>query len=297
MSNPLLDVSNALATAVEASSAGVLRVEARRRRPSTGVLWTEELVVTANHAVEREEGIAIGFADGSEGEARLVGRDASTDLAVLKLARKAGTPVNPSDGADLKVGHLTLAIGRPGRTVRGALGIVGALGQGWRTPGGTQIDRYLEVSVDLPAGFSGGPLVDAAGKVLGINTSGLMRGSAITVPTATVRKVVSELDAHGRMRRGYLGVGAHPVRLPPALQATAKAEGGLILLSIEPGGPADKAGLVLGDTLVKLGDQSVEDLGELWSLLTEEQIGKSVPVRVLRSGQVQELPLVVGQRP
>ncbi len=297
MSNPLSELSNALATAVEANGASIVRVEARRRRPSTGVLFTPELVVTAHHAVEREEGVAIGFADGSQGTASLLGRDPSTDLAVLKLEGRTGTAAAFSEGAELKVGHLVLALGRPGRTVRSTLGVVSALGQSWRTPGGTQIERYLETDVDLPPGFSGGPLVDAQGKVLGINTSGLMRGAALTVPLATVKKVVDELGAHGRMRRGYLGVGAHPVRLPPPLQGAAQAEGGLILLSIEPGGPADKAGLTLGDTLLRLGDEAVTDLGELWAVLTEERIGKSVPAKVLRSGAVRDVDVVIGQRP
>jgi S1-C subfamily serine protease len=301
----LQDLSDALAATVEAADSSVVRVEARRRLPSSGIIWSSDgVIVTAYHVVERDENISVGLPDGQSVPATLVGRDPTTDLAVLRAqvpttsgVKTAGlTQPTLADFDNLHVGHLVLALGRPGRTVQATLGIVSALGESWRTPAGGQIDRYLQTDVVMYPGFSGGPLIDAAGQVLGLNTSAMLRGISLTVPTSTLSQVVQILLTHGHVRRGYLGVGAQPVRLPSGLEQQLGQETGLLLVSVEPGSPADQGGLLLGDTIVALDGQPVRHMDDLLALLSSDRVGETLPVRIVRSGQVQELKVVVGER-
>lgn len=297
MSEVLTEFSTALSDAVEAGGRFTVRVEARRRLPASGVIWSPDgVIVTAHHVVEWDSNITVGLPDGRSVSARLVGRDPATDIAVLR-ADAAGLDAAPTAEAEgLRVGHLVLALGRPGRTVQATLGIVSALGQAWRTMGGGQIDRYLQTDTAMYPGFSGGPLVDAAGRVLGINSSALLRGISLTVPVATVRRLAETLLAHGRVPRGHLGVKVQPVRLPPAAASQLGQETGVLLLSVEGGSPAERAGLHLGDTIVSLDGQPVRDIDDLMALLSGDRVGSSVPVRVLRGGEVRDLTVTIGDR-
>lgn len=297
MTNTLQNLSNALATTVEMAGPSIVRVEARRRLPASGVVWSpDDVIVTAHHAVQRDENIGVGLPDGQTVSATLIGRDPTTDLAVLRAQTTDLTPPTWAEPDDLQVGHLVLALGRPGKTVQATLGIVSALGDNWRTPAGGQIDRYLQTDVVMYPGFSGGPLVDVAGQVVGLNTSALLRGVSLTVPAPSIRRVVETLLAHGRVRRGYLGVGAQPARLPAALQQQLGQETGLLLVSVESGSPAEQGGLLLGDTIVSFNGQPVRHLDDLLSLLSSSQADTPVPVRIVRGGQVQELTVTVGER-
>ncbi|MCC7352645.1 MAG: trypsin-like peptidase domain-containing protein [Anaerolineae bacterium] len=293
----LANLSNALAETVETAGPSVVRVEARRRLPSSGIVWSADgVIVTAHHGVEREDNIEVGLADGTTAAATLVGRDPTTDLAVLR-ARAGGLKSAAWVATDsLRVGHLVLALGRPGKSVLATFGIVSALGDAWRSPMGGQLDRYLQTDVVMYPGFSGGPLVSAAGQVLGLNTSALLRGISVTVPAATVRRVVETLLAHGHVRRAYLGVGAQPVRLPAALEQRLGQETGLLLVSIEPGSPAERSSLFLGDTIVALDGNKVAHMDDLLALLSGDRVGKQVPVRIVRGGQVQDVTVVLGER-
>jgi S1-C subfamily serine protease len=196
----------------------------------------------------------------------------------------------------LKVGHLVLALGRPEQKVMATLGVVSALGDAWRTPAGGRIDRYLQTDVVMYPGFSGGPLVDANGQFIGLNTSALLRGASMTVPVDTLRKIVDTLLTKGRISRGYLGVGAQPVRLPAALSEQLKQETGLLVISVEPNGPADKAGLLLGDAIVAVANEPIRQLDNLLGALSGDRVGKSVAVKIVRGGQVREINAVVGER-
>lgn len=297
MKQVLSDVSNALAAMVEAVGPGVVAVQARRRLPASGIVWSPDgVIVTAHHVVESDENISVGLADGRSVAARLVGRDPTTDLAVLRAEAADLRPAAWADADSLRVGHLVLALGRPGQTVMATLGVVSALGESWRTPAGGQLDRYLQTDVVMYPGFSGGPLVDAEGKVLGLNTSALLRGISLTVPTSTLRKVVETLLAHGRVRRGYLGVGSQPVRLPAALARELGQETGLLLVSVEPDSPAEQSGLFLGDIIVVLGGQPIRHVDDLLASLSGDRVGVSAPVRIVRGGKVQELKVVIGER-
>ena len=297
MQQVLSSLSDALAATVEASGPSVVKVDARDRLSASGIVWSADgVIVTAHHVVERDDDIGVGLPDGRTVAASLVGRDPSTDLAVLRAKAGSLTPPAWSDAGSARVGHLVLAVGRPGHKAMATLGIISALGKGWRTPAGGQVDRYVQTDVVMYPGFSGGPLVDANGQVLGLNTSALLRGVSLAVPATTLRRVVETLLAHGRVRRGYLGVGAQPVRLPAALAQQLGQETGLLLVSVEPGGPAEQGGLLLGDTIVALDKQPVVHMDNLLDGLSGERVGVAVPVRVVRGGQVQDLTVVIGER-
>ena len=296
MSESLVALSNAMAALVEAAGPTIVRVEARRRMPASGIVYSADgLIVTSNHVVEESEGITIGLADGTSLKATLVGRDPATDIALLRAERGGLTAATWVDAAELKVGHLALALGRPGKTVQATLGIVSALGGAWRTGAGGEIDHYLQTDVVMYPGFSGGPLVDASGRVAGINSSALARGVSAAVPAATVKRVVDALAAHGKMPRGYLGVGVQPVRLAESLHAAVGQETGLMIMSVEDSSPAQQGGLVQGDVIVSFDGQPIRGLDELQALLSGDRASKSLPVRLVRSGQVQTVTVMVGQ--
>ena len=297
MSEVLSSLSDALAATVQAASAGVVRVEGRSRLPASGIVWSPDgVIVTAHHVVERDDNIGVGLPDGHTVPATLVGRDPSTELAVLRAQATGLTPPAWTESDGLRVGHLVLALGRPGPSVLATLGIVSALGQGWSTPIGGRLDRYLQTDVTMYPGFSGGPLVDVEGRVVGLNSSALLRGITLTIPTPTLDRVVDTLLAHGRIRRGYLGVGAQPVRLPEAPATQLDQETGLLLVSVVPGGPAEQGSLFLGDIIVSLAGRPVRHLDDLLSLLGEAQVGIPASVRIVRGGQLQELSVIIGER-
>ncbi len=293
----LSDLSQNLASTVQSAGSGIVRVEARPRLPASGIVWSADgVIVTAHHIVEQEENIGIGLPDGRTTTAKLVGRDPTTDIAVLRAEQTGLTAPTWADPNSLKVGHLVLALGRPQQTVMATLGVIGALGESWRTPAGGRLDRYVQTDVVMYPGFSGGPLVDAGGQFVGLNTSALMRGISLTIPAPTLQQVVQTLLTKGKVSRGYLGIGAQPVRLPANLVQQLSQETGLMLVSVEPGGPAEKGGLLLGDVIVGITGQPVRHLDDLLAALSSDRIGTSVPVRCVRGGQVQQVNVVVGER-
>jgi S1-C subfamily serine protease len=293
----LSNLSNALAGTVEARDSSVVRVEARRRLPASGIVWSHDgVIVTAHHVVQKEDGIRIGLPDGTVVPATVVGRDGTTDLAVLRAEVQGLITPNWADDAKLHVGHIVLALGRPGKRVMATLGIVSALGETWRTPTGGQIDRYLQTDVVMYPGFSGGLLVNAEGEGVGLNTSALLRGVSVSVPFTTLERTVAALLEHGRVRRGFLGIGGQPVRLPDTLAKQLDQETGVLLVSVESDSPAAKGGLVLGDTIVAFNKQTVRHLDDLLALLTGEAVGVEIPIRIVRGGEVQELKILVGER-
>ena len=290
MSTILPEFSEALADAVSSAADGLVRVEGRERLPATGIVWDAQgLIVTAHHILERDENINIGFQDGESVSAELVGRDPATDLALLRTPKRGTTIPSWAEPESLRVGHLALALGRPGTNVRATMGIISALGNVWRTPAGGPVDRYLQTDTVMYPGFSGGPLVDAQGRFVGLNSSALVRGVSITVPAPTLQRVVHDLLEHGSVRRAYLGVGTQPARLPDAVAKELGQETGLLLVSVAPGSAAEQGGLFLGDTLVSLGGRPVRHMDDLFNGLGGDRIGKALTVRILRGGQLVEL--------
>jgi S1-C subfamily serine protease len=297
MLSVLIDLSDDLANIVATTGPAVVRVDARHRMPASGILWSSDgVIVTTHHVVERDENLVVGLPNGEAIPASLVGRDPTTDLAVLRVQASGLTPLTWAEADALNVGHLVLALGRPGKTVQAILGVVSALGGSWRTRGGGQIDHYLQTDVVMYPGFSGGPLVNAAGHIVGVNTSALIRGTSLALPTATVRRVIEDLVAHGQVRRGYLGIGTQPARLPAALAERLGQETGLLLVSVEPGSPAERGGLFMGDTIVTFDGQAMRHHDDLLALLSSDQVGVKVPLRIVRGGELQELQIVIGER-
>lgn len=293
----LSGISNALAGVVDAVAPAVVRVEARRRVPSSGIIWAADgLVVTAEHTVEFDDQVRIGLPDGRAVSASLVGRDPSTDVAVLRVSSGDLPTAVWADPQHVRVGHLAVSLGRPGRTIRARLGVVSAASDNWRAPTGAVLERYLETDVGSAPGFSGGPLVDLEGRVVGMTTAGLLPNALLAIPAPVVGRAVEALLAHGHIRRGYLGVGAQPVRLPAALRRTLGRDNGLLVLSVAPESPAEQAGLILGDVIVGVGDLPIHHLQDLMGVLTADRIGASIPVQILRGGERRELTMQVGER-
>lgn len=296
MTETVQTLSQSMASLVEQSDPKVVRVDARQRLPGSGIIWSADgLIVTSHHVVERDEQIQIGFADGKTVTATLVGRDPGADLAVLRADASGLAAATWVDASELRVGHLLLALGRPGTRIQATLGIASALGGQWRTPSGGEVDHYLQTDVVMYPGFSGGPLVAADGRFAGVNTSALVRGVSLAIPSATIRKVVETLVTHGHMPRGYLGIGIQPVRLADALQSVAGQETGLMVMSVESDSPAAQAGFVQGDVLIKLDGAPVRHVDELQVLLTGERVGKPVETQVVRGGQLQTFALTIGR--
>lgn len=297
MASILETLSTDLAGAAETAGRSVVAVHARRRIPASGVLWRPGLVVATHHTVHKDDDVRITMEGGQTARGTVAGRDPGTDLVVLRLDQEAGTPA-AVDRTPLRVGQLALALGRPGDAVTAALGVVSAVGPAWRTWHGGEIDQFVRLDVSVYDGFSGGPLVNAAGQALGINTSALARAAAVTVPAATVDRVVDQLLAGGRVRRGFLGIGTQPVRLPDAVQTELGGQQtALMLVAVEPGAPADQAGLLLGDVLVALGDRATTDVDDVLAALGGDTVGRTLEARVLRAGALRTVPVTVGDAP
>lgn len=295
MSEVLVELSDALASAVEAAAPSVARVDARRRLPASGIVWSADgVIVTASHVVRREEGITVGVGEESV-DAELVGRDPATDIAVVKASVGGLTPARWGDPGALKVGHVTLALGRPGRTVRATMGIASAIGGEWRSPAGGRFERYLQADVAMHPGFSGGPLIGVDGAVLGMNTSALLRTATPTVPAADVKRITEALLQHGSVSCGYLGITSQPARLPPNLAEQLGRETGLLVTFVEPDSPAEKSGVLLGDVIVAFDGAPLAEMDDLFIALADAA-GKAASLSVVRGGVLSDLEVTVGER-
>ena len=288
----LAALSEGLAGAVEKVGASVVRVNGRRRRPSSGIVYAPDAVLTASHALEREEDVTVSADDGRTLPARLVGRDPSTDLAVLRVEGLDVVAV-PAEG-EPRIGELALAVGRSGEGPRASLGVVSGVGGPLRTWRGGRLERYIATDATPYPGLSGGALVSARGGVLGVLTTGPMRGAALAVPAGLAWRVAGALEERGSVKRGYLGILSQPVRLPDGLGLTQR--GGLLVVGVEAGSPAGRGGVIVGDIVATLDGQPVEDTEDLLALLTGERVGRSVPVQVVRGGEPRTLEVTVGER-
>lgn len=296
--NVLVELSDALADAAEKAGKATVLVNARRRMPASGVVYAPDLVLTADHTIEREEDIKVTLADGTEVAAKVAGRDAASDLAVLRLERSAGSVAEVTQ-SPARLGQIALVLGRPSPDgIEASLGTVSALGGPVRTARGGMLERYIRTdSISYP-GFSGGPLVAADGTVLGINTSGLARGAAITIPADIAWKVAETLVNHGRIKRGYLGIRSQPVEIAENIQKALKREQatGLLIVGVEKDSPASKGGLIVGDILVAVAGEPVLHHDELFTRLNGDVAGSSTSIEILRGGQLQTLSVQVGER-
>ena len=294
MSNILVEFSNAMAEAVKKGGASTVMVNARRRMPATGIAYTADLILTASHVVEREEEITVTLGDGTEVPATLAGRDHGTDLALLRLERPLAQPAVVAK--DPKVGQFVLALGRPsGAGIEASLGVVSVVAGPVHTHHGA-IEKYIRTDTTPFPGFSGGPLVDAEGCVVGINSSGFGHGMAITIPADLAWKIAEQLATHGSVRRGFLGVRSQIVEIPDMVRQALKREQttGLVLIGVESGSPGEAGGLMVGDIIVAIDSRPVQNHDELLASLSSDLIDKSTPVEVLRGGQLQSIFVKIG---
>ena len=297
--NTLNALSHDLAHVVEQVSPSVVAVNARRHLSSSGVYWRDGIIVTAAHTIRRTDEISVIVASGQSVVATLAGVDPSTDLAVLKIDNPELSPPLFGDASQLKVGHVVLAVGRGAqRGLNATLGIVGVLSGSWRTWRGGLIDQFIGLDLVLHPGAAGGPLTDSHGRVLGINTLGLSRSMALTIPVSTVNRVVTHLLEKGHMGLGYLGLGMRPIPLPENLKSTLNlsADSGLIVVTVEPDGPGSKAGVLFGDVIVALEGTAVSNIRDLQAFLEPESVGKTIPVSIIRGGKPIEINVTIGER-
>jgi len=299
MSAELIALSNALAQATERAAASTVAVHTEARGSSSGVVWRPGVIVTAEHALRRDEDIQITLLDGRVVGAALAGRDASTDLAVLKCAEATSAVSEASDVSSIKPGSLALVVGRTRASgpvaALGAVSLVVAERRAWS---GAALAPYIRLDIGVQPTAVGGAVIDPQGRIIGIATPRFARFGAIAVPAPTVNRVVDTLLQKGRIPRGYLGVGLQPVRLPDALRKTLKRDDktAAIVLEVELEGPAHKAGIVIGDIFVTLAGHPVTRLEDVHGQLGSESIGKSLPLKFVRGGALQEANIVVGER-
>lgn len=332
MATMLQELSNEMADLVEANAETVVRVDARRRLPASGIVWAEDLIVCAHHAVEIEDDISVGASEGQRLSATLIGRDPRIDLALLRVEASL-KPAARAAKDDLRAGSLVIALGRPRQTVRASLGIVNGLaGSGdatrrikrmkaqfraqmkgdkkawkkrkWRKRfawdggawGVALAGGVIHTDLTMYPGFSGGPLLGVDGKVYGMNTSGLPGGLNAAIPLNSIRESVAALLAKGKIQTGYLGVGLQSAQLPDAVAESLSQDAGLLIVSIEADSPAAKAGLLVGDILTALADEAVEHIDELQLLLASLEAGVEVSAQFVRGGEAQAGRVVIGER-
>jgi S1-C subfamily serine protease len=296
-SNTLMMLSNAMAEAVARAAEYTYLVSGRQRFPASGIGFGPDLLLTADHVVEREDDIKIVLPDGDERTAQVAGRDPASDLAVLRVeqgglvaARQAAQPA--------RIGQLALAIGRPTTEgVQASLGVVSALGGPTHMGHGRTLESHIRTDAVPYPGFSGGPLINAAGEVLGLNTSGLARGVSLAIPAALAWQVGQALAEHGGIKRGYLGVRSQLVEISAALQQVLgrSQESGLLLVGVEPDSPAEQSGLLVGDILVGFAGEPVADHDDLVARLMGEVVGVPTPVELMRGGQPVTVNVTVGE--
>ena len=279
----LAALSAASAALVTAAAARVVAITDGRRRLS-GVIWSDGRIVTAEECLAEEEGLAATLPDGREVAAELIGRDPSTDVALLRAetGAVAAWPAAATPGA----GAFAWVVGRGRQGPRAAFGMLAEAGPEWTSAAGGRIDARLRVQLMLPPAIEGGAVVDAAGGLIGLAVADPRRRTLV-IPAATVGRAVEALAARGYVGRGYLGLALQPLR---------RGAGGLIAVEVAEGGPAAAAGLLVGDIVTTWEGEALGSLGGLTRRLGPDAAGRSVRLGVVRAGQPLEVALTVGER-
>ncbi|MCZ7683006.1 MAG: S1C family serine protease [Sandaracinaceae bacterium] len=294
MTNPIESMSEAMSAAVGGAAASVVQVAAGCRRSASGTVWSDTQIVTTHRELPHEDEVHVALADGTTKKAKVLGRDAASDLALLEVDGGLSVP-RYADTDAVKVGQLALALGRPGKSIRASLRLIGVVAADVPTEGGGVLRRYVETDRGIPPGFAGGPLLDASGVVLGIQSAGLVRGADLIVPTETIREVAAELAAHGRVRAGFLGVSVQPVRLPKPAQAAVGRGRGALVLGVADGSAAEEAGVHLGDVIVELEGDAIGS-GRSLARALRGRFGRELKLKVWRTGSLIELGVTPGER-
>ncbi len=293
-------LSKEISQAVDQAGKSIVAVDGRSGHTSSGIIWRTDSVLTAAHSIRTDSNIRVILGPGKSVQAKLAGRDRGTDIAVLKLDEKiAAPPVEFGTTASLAVGEFTVAVARTRRgNIVASSGIISGLMGEWQV-GRTRIDQFIRPDLNLYPGFSGGALIEAGGGILGLNTSGLVRGKCITIPSSTVVRIADEIVAKGHVAQPYIGLLMYPVQIPESLQKKAgvASSAGLLVMHVEPGGPAHLGGVLLGDILVNIGGQTLDDLQDLQEELGRKGIGTTVQANVIRGGQRVQITIQIGERP
>ena len=300
MSSEWITLSKEFVEATAKAGAFTVAVHTESRGSASGVVWRQGIIVTAEHALRRDEEIRVTLPEGQIAEAKLAGRDPSTDIAVLKCEQAKTGVASFNDTAALRPGNVTLVVGRTRASGPvAALAFVSMVAGERRLWGGSLLSPYVRLDVALQRTGVGGAVIDAEGRVTGLATPKFAHIGALALPVATVDRVVKTLLEKGSVPRGYFGVGLQVVRLPENLRETLqrKEKTAAMILEVEPGGPAHKAGVVIGDILVAINGKPVTRLEDVWAHLIGENIGNSVNAQFLRGGAPREISIVVGERP
>jgi S1-C subfamily serine protease len=293
----LSDLSGEIAEMVARLAPSLVRVDARGGRPATGIIWADNLVLTADHVIEADDNILVTGAPTTV-KASLLGRDRGTDLAVLRTEGLRGAPAPRGRSADVRTGHMVLALGGTIGEQQVTMGIITGSSGEFRSWRGGQRLSLIQTTAQLLPGFSGGPLVDAEGRVIGVNSWNFGRGISRALPVEIAEKVAESLRRHGRIRRAYLGVGVQPIRLSEALAGQLGQESGLLIVTVDPDGPAQKAGLLQGDALVTIdGDPFFGRLDALFATLRALDADSTHAFGVVRAGEIREVPVTLGEVP
>jgi S1-C subfamily serine protease len=295
--NPLVAFSDHTAQLVERTAGSVVAVHAGGRRSSSGIHWRPGIIVTAEEVLERDEDIKITLPGGRLVEASLAGRDPTPDVAVLRFQPDGLAAAPTADAASLRPGHLVLAIGNHQGAPIAGLGIVAIAGGAWHSQRGGAIDSLIRLDLGLSLAAEGGALVDAQGRVVGMAVLGPRR-RALAIPAATIDRVVDQLLAKGHVFRGYLGAGLQPVRLGrPADAAQPSGSGrGILVVSLDPDGPAARAGVLVGDIVTAWNAKPVDRVREVMRLLSPDSVGQAIDLGLLRGGAPTALRVVIGER-
>ena len=289
-------LSNQMADAVERIGTALVLVNGRQRQPASGVVYGQDLVLTADHVLEREDDLTIQTHDKRTLPAQFVGRDLATDLAVLRVAN-LGLEAATTSEETARVGQMVIAVGRTANDgPMASSGVVSIIGGPLRTGRGVSLERYIRTDATPYPGFSGGPLIDTQGAVIGVLTTGLVNGIALAIPMDIAKNIADTLVKQGYIKRGYLGISSQLVRLPDAQRGGRAQEYGSLIVKVDENSPAQKGGLMLGDILVALDGHAITDSEDLQVLLTGDRVGKAIPIDVIRGNALQTLQVTVGQR-
>jgi S1-C subfamily serine protease len=294
-SDLLTSFSNQLADAVSSAAPSVVQVQGRRR-PASGLVYANDVVLTTVRALGREDGLHVRRHDGATLDAELAGWDPTTSLAVLRVAGLGTTAIAPAK-SPARVGHLALAVARSwSNAVTASAGLVSVIGGPLPTGRRRAIDEVIRTTAPMHDGFAGGAFLDTSGGLIGVATAAAIRGLGVVIPAAIAWKTAATLLEHGSLKRGYLGIAGQAVALPESQRGAGERENALLVVGVTGGSPAAAAGILVGDLLLEFDGQAVTSPEDLLDLLAGDRVGRQVTLRIRRGSAVTSVPLTVGER-